>query len=66
MSDGEPPRSDEELAAITIGQLTPTNATIELHPSDPDWPRRFAVEAAAIRGVLGARVRRLEHHPLFK
>ena len=55
------PISDEDLAAITVGELQPVNATIELAPSDPEWPRTFEREAAAIQSVLGERVRLLEH-----
>ena len=61
MSDPTPPRSDEELAALTVGELRPLNATIELRPSDPAWPATYAQEAAAIRSVLGDRVLLLEH-----
>jgi GrpB-like predicted nucleotidyltransferase (UPF0157 family) len=55
------PIPDEDLAAITVGELRPINATIVLVAPDPAWPRIFGVEAAAIRAVLGERVRLLEH-----
>lgn len=54
-------RSDEELAALTVGDITPLNATIELAPYDPAWPALYAREAVAIRVALGDRVRLLEH-----
>jgi GrpB-like predicted nucleotidyltransferase (UPF0157 family)/pantothenate kinase len=54
-------RSDQELAAFTVGELMPLNAPIELSPYDPAWPAAYAGEAAAIRAVLGDRVRLLEH-----
>lgn len=54
-------RSDEELAAFTVGELRPHAATIELVPSDPAWPATYVREAAAIRAVLGDRVVLLEH-----
>ena len=53
-----PPISGEELAAVTIGELTPLNATIPLLPYDPAWPRSYELEAAAVGAVLGDRVRR--------
>ena len=55
------PRSDEELAAFTVGALTPMDATIDLRPYDPEWPRAYAREATAVRAVLGDRVALLEH-----
>ncbi len=54
-------RTDEELAAITVGAIAPLNATVELVPYDPAWPARYAEEAAGIRAALGERVRLLEH-----
>jgi GrpB-like predicted nucleotidyltransferase (UPF0157 family) len=53
--------SDAELAAVTIGELAPLNAPVELLPYDPAWPRAYEHEAAALRAVLGDRVRLLEH-----
>lgn len=55
------PISDEALAAVTVGPLVPTDATIDLVPSDPSWPETYTHEAAVIRSVLGDRVVLLEH-----
>jgi GrpB-like predicted nucleotidyltransferase (UPF0157 family) len=55
------PRSEEELAAYTIGELQPLTAPIEVADYDPAWPALFDREAARIRGRLGDRVARLEH-----
>lgn len=35
--------------------------TVELHPYDPDWPRRYEQEAARVIDALGERVRLLAH-----
>jgi GrpB-like predicted nucleotidyltransferase (UPF0157 family) len=62
MPDADPVlRSDEELAALTVGALVTHAAPIELVPSDPTWPATYEREAAAIRAVLGERVVLLEH-----
>ena len=55
------PRSDEEIAAFTIGALAPLDAVIDLRPYDPEWPSTYMREAAAVRAVLGERVVLLEH-----
>jgi GrpB-like predicted nucleotidyltransferase (UPF0157 family) len=34
---------------------------IKIVPYDRVWPREYELEAAALRGVLGARARRVEH-----
>ncbi|HEU4572638.1 MAG TPA: GrpB family protein [Candidatus Limnocylindrales bacterium] len=56
-----PPRSDEELAAVTVGELTPHDQEILLVDYDPEWPTLFEREAERIRGILGARALRVEH-----
>lgn len=62
MPDTDPVlRSDDELAALTVGELSIHAAPIVLVPSDPTWPATYQREAAAIRAVLGDRVRLLEH-----
>ncbi|MDQ6712051.1 MAG: GrpB family protein [Candidatus Dormibacteraeota bacterium] len=53
--------SDEEIRAVTIGDLQPLSAPINLAEYDPDWPERFRREAEGIRALLGDRVLRLEH-----
>ena len=47
------PISHEALAAVTVGELRPTNAPIELVPYDPAWPRTFAREPTDIGGGSG-------------
>jgi GrpB-like predicted nucleotidyltransferase (UPF0157 family) len=54
-------RSEEEIRAYTIGELKPLTAPIVVSDYDSTWPFLFDREAARIRGVLGDRVKRLEH-----
>jgi GrpB-like predicted nucleotidyltransferase (UPF0157 family) len=52
----------EEVQAFTIGPVAKlADGKIVLVPYDPQWPALFEREAARIRGVLGDRVRLLEH-----
>jgi GrpB-like predicted nucleotidyltransferase (UPF0157 family) len=53
--------SDEYLRAHTIGELKPLSGPIRVVDYDPDWPRRFELEANKIRSALGGGVLRLEH-----
>ena len=55
------PHSDEEIRAVTIGELPEHNATIHLAEYDPEWPRLFEREADRIRSALGGRALRIEH-----
>jgi GrpB-like predicted nucleotidyltransferase (UPF0157 family) len=52
---------EDDLRAVTIGELRPLAGTIELADYDPAWPAMFAREAARIRAALGDRVLVLEH-----
>ena len=38
-----------------------TERLVVIHPYDPEWPARFAVEHSAIVGALGVRAVRVEH-----
>ena len=55
------PHDDEEIRAVTIGELPEHNATIHLAEYDPEWPRLFEREAERIRSTLGDRALRIEH-----
>jgi len=55
-----PPIPEAELAAVTIGDLAPLDGPIVLAPPDPAWADADEREAA-VRAVLGERVRLLEH-----
>ncbi len=52
---------EEQLRAVTIGELKPLTEPVELVDYDPAWPTLFEREAERIRAALGARVRLLEH-----
>lgn len=53
--------TEDELRAVTIGELQPVNGKVLIVAYDPDWPRQFAAEASKIRTALGERVLLLEH-----
>jgi GrpB-like predicted nucleotidyltransferase (UPF0157 family) len=55
------PLTDEQIRAVTIGELQPVSGQILIVDYDPQWPRFFVREADRIRSVLGKRVLRLEH-----
>jgi GrpB-like predicted nucleotidyltransferase (UPF0157 family) len=55
------PLSDEQMAAVTIGELQRLDGPIQLAEPDPAWPARYADEAAHVNAILGDRVLRLEH-----
>jgi len=57
----EEARYDEELARVTIGELVPLNAPIELAEYDPRWPALYEREEARVRSALGEKVVRIEH-----
>lgn len=39
----------------------PEHSTLRLAPYDPEWPQRFAAEAARLRAVLGGVISAIEH-----
>ncbi|WP_103354820.1 GrpB family protein [Amycolatopsis sp. CA-128772] len=53
--------SDEQIAAMCVGEPRELNSTITLAEYDPEWPKLFEREADRIRGALGERVLVLEH-----
>jgi GrpB-like predicted nucleotidyltransferase (UPF0157 family) len=55
------PTSEEQLQAITVGELVPLAGSVQIVDYDPEWPRLFEREAARIRAALGDRVLSLEH-----
>ena len=59
--DGSHPISDEDLAQVLVGPVTPHNAPITLAEYDPGWPALFAREAGRIRAALGSTAVLLEH-----
>lgn len=55
------PKTDEEIAGYTIGDLKPQDAPILVAEYDPSWPVMFEREARRIRDALADGVLRLEH-----
>jgi GrpB-like predicted nucleotidyltransferase (UPF0157 family) len=53
--------TEEQLQAVTVGELKPFAGRIELADYDPEWPSLFEHEAERIRRILGERVLRIEH-----
>ncbi len=53
--------TEEQLRAVTVGELKPLTGGIVVADYDPRWPEMFTVEAAKIRAALGERVVLLEH-----
>src|SRR5215469_5063725 len=58
---GSHPISDEDLAKVRIGPVTPHNAPILLAEYDPGWPALFTREASRIRAALGSTAMLIEH-----
>jgi GrpB-like predicted nucleotidyltransferase (UPF0157 family) len=58
---GNLPSTEEQMRAVTIGQLTPLNGLIEIAEYDPMWPRLFQQEKERIQAALGDRVLMIEH-----
>lgn len=55
------PMTDEQIRSMTIGELKPHAAPVDLVEYDMRWPRLFRREDRRIRQALGERVRLLEH-----
>ena len=55
------PLTEEYLRAHTVGELRPLSCPIHVVDYDPEWPRRFELEASRIRSVMGDRALRIEH-----
>lgn len=52
---------DEELRAITVGDLRRQDAPVELVEYDASWPEKFVHEADRIQAALGDRAIAIEH-----
>lgn len=57
----QPPSTDEQLQAVTIGELVPYANRVVVVDYDPAWTALFRREADRVAAALGARVLRLEH-----
>ncbi|MGD9147762.1 MAG: GrpB family protein [Anaerolineae bacterium] len=56
-----PPMSEDEIIAATVGERKPFNSTVYLAPYDPAWPSLFTRLENQIREALGDGVVLLEH-----
>lgn len=52
---------EEQLRAVTLGEPTQVNGTIELEEYDDAWPALYAAEAEKITSALGPKMLQLEH-----
>ena len=52
---------DDYMSSVTIGERRRVDGPVHLADYDPDWPVLYKREAARVRGLLGDRVRLLEH-----
>jgi len=55
------PRTEEEIRAVTIGELKPLSGRIPIMDYGPCWPDQFEREAERVRSLLGSRALRIEH-----
>jgi GrpB-like predicted nucleotidyltransferase (UPF0157 family) len=60
-ADEAPLTSDEDIARVIVGPVTPHNAPIVLVSYDSRWPKLFAREASRIRAALASLTIRVEH-----
>jgi len=58
---GESGHTDEQIRAVTVGELQPLEGRIVLADYDPHWPQQFLDEAKNLRAVLGERALLVEH-----
>ena len=56
-----PPLTEAQILAATVGERQPLNGTIYLAPYDPAWPSLFARLEQRIRAALGDEALLLEH-----
>jgi GrpB-like predicted nucleotidyltransferase (UPF0157 family) len=56
-----PPMSEEQILAVTVGERQPVNSTIYLAPYDPAWPSHFTRLKQRIQEALKDDVLLLEH-----
>ena len=48
-----PPMTEEQILAATVGERHPENSTIYLAPYDPAWPALFTQLKGRIEAALG-------------
>ncbi|GCE29406.1 hypothetical protein KDA_48900 [Dictyobacter alpinus] len=60
-AEGTETTTEEQLQAVTIGELVPLSGPILIADYDQEWPKLFSREAERIQATLGDRVLLLEH-----
>lgn len=58
---GNIPATEERVKKVTIGELRPHSAPVELAEYDPRWPELFEHAVKQIKAALGERILLLEH-----
>jgi GrpB-like predicted nucleotidyltransferase (UPF0157 family) len=53
--------TEEQLRAVTVGELAPLVGHVQIVDYDPEWPRLFEREAERIQAALGDRALLIEH-----
>lgn len=53
--------TEEQLRAVTVGELAPLVGHVQIVDYDPEWPRLFEREATRIQAALGDRALLIEH-----
>ncbi|MGD8735667.1 MAG: GrpB family protein [Anaerolineae bacterium] len=56
-----PPLTEEQIMAATVGERKPLNSSIYLAPYDPAWPSLFAQLKQDVQAALGDDILLLEH-----
>jgi GrpB-like predicted nucleotidyltransferase (UPF0157 family) len=56
-----PPLTEEQIRANTVGELKPLSGRIQIVDYDPQWPQLFEREAHRIRAALGPQALKIEH-----
>ena len=59
--DNHLPLTEDQIRAVTVGELKPLSCRVLIVDYDPQWPGLFAHEADRIQAVLGRRALRIEH-----
>jgi GrpB-like predicted nucleotidyltransferase (UPF0157 family) len=61
LSSAQPPRTDEEIGAVTVGEAVVLDGQVVLAEYDAEWPALYEREAKRIRRILGRRAIQVEH-----
>lgn len=61
MADLPEPMTEEQLRAVTVGEVRELTGPIVLQDYDPAWPELYAREEDIIRSALGSAALQIEH-----